>query len=227
MDFYEGEILLINKPKEWTSFDVVNKVRNVIRRKFEKKLKVGHAGTLDPLASGLLIICTGKKTKQISEFSGLDKEYIAKIVFGATRPSFDKETEIDKHFDNQHITVNKLEKGLNSFMGVQEQTPPVFSAKKINGQKAYINARKGKEVQMRTVNVEFKKIDLLEHNLPENATIKLLVSKGTYIRSFADDLGKRLNSGAYLDELIRTKIGSFSLEDAITPEQFEDMVNQL
>ncbi len=227
MNFYEGEVLLFNKPKEWTSFDVVNKVRNVIRRKYGKKLKVGHAGTLDPLASGLLIICTGRMTKQISNYSGLDKEYIAKINFGATRPSFDKETEIDKHFDNQHITQGLLEKTLSTFLGKQEQTPPVFSAKKINGQKAYINARKGKDVEMRTVVVEFKELELLEHNLPETATIRLVVSKGTYIRSFADDLGKRLNSGAYLDELQRTKIGNFSLNNAMTPQEFEEMVQNM
>lgn len=227
MDFFEGETLLINKPIQWTSFDVVNKVRNVIRRKFDQKLKVGHAGTLDPLASGLLILCTGKMTKKISDFSELNKEYIAKIIFGATTPSFDKETEIDEHFEKNHITEEFLKETLKGFLGKQEQIPPKFSAKKIDGEKAYIKARKGQEVIMKTVIVDFQEIEILEQNLPETATIRLTVSKGTYIRSFAHDLGERLNSGAYLDELKRTAIGNFKIKDAYELDDFVQLVNEM
>ncbi len=227
MDFFEGELLLFNKPKEWTSFDVVNKVRNVIRRKYNRKIKVGHAGTLDPLASGLLILCTGRMTKKISEFSGLNKEYIAKINFGATRPSFDKETEIDKHFETKQITENFLLETIKKFQGKQEQIPPKFSAKKIAGEKAYEIARRGGEVKMKSVIVEFHEIEMLENNLPQTATIRLLVSKGTYIRSFANDLGKALNSGAYLDELQRTAIGEHKLENAYEIDEFVQLVNNL
>ncbi|MBN2662314.1 MAG: tRNA pseudouridine(55) synthase TruB [Bacteroidales bacterium] len=226
-DFFEGQMLLINKPKEWTSFDVVNKVRNVIRRKYEKKLKVGHAGTLDPLASGLLILCTGKMTKKIADFSGLDKEYIAEITFGATTPTYDLEAEPDTFFDKEHITEDLLNYTLAKFIGKQNQSPPIFSAKKINGQKAYEIARKGKDFEMKKVEVEFKEIQLLEHNLPNNATIRLKVSKGTYIRSFAFDLGQKLNSGAYLSDLIRTKIGDYNLNEATELNDFQEKVNNI
>ena len=227
MNFFEGEILLIDKPLEWTSFDVVNKVRNLIRRKYGKKLKVGHAGTLDPLATGLLILCTGKFTKRISEFSGLDKEYTATVTFGATTPSFDKETEINEHFENKHITEDLLKDKLKSFLGEYEQTPPIYSAKKIKGQKAYEFARNGENVKMKRVTVTIKNIELLEHNLPESAKIKLTVSKGTYIRSFAYDLGKSLDSGAYLESLRRTKIGNFDVKDAYTIPEFEEIVKNI
>lgn len=226
-NFFEGQMLLINKPKEWTSFDVVNKVRNVIRRKYEKKLKVGHAGTLDPLASGLLILCTGKMTKKIADFSGLDKEYIAEISFGATTPTYDLESEPDTFFDKDHITEELLKETLDRFLGKQNQSPPIFSAKKINGQKAYEIARKGEDIEMKKVEVEFKEIELLEHDLPKTAKIRLKVSKGTYIRSFAYDLGKELNSGAFLSDLIRTKIGEFNIEDATELNDFQKNVDNL
>ncbi len=227
MDFYKGEIILINKDKGWTSFDVVNKVRNIIRRKYGQKLKVGHAGTLDPLASGLLIICTGKKTKSINEFMGLDKEYIATVGFGATTPSYDLETDFDNHYPTDHLTEELLQKTLETFKGIQKQTPPIFSAKKIKGQKAYNIARKGKQVDIKEVEVNFKEIELLEANLPEQALIRLLVSKGTYIRSFAHDLGQKLGTGSYLKDLIRTKIGNFSLEDSMTITEFEQLVKNI
>ena len=227
MDFFEGELLLFNKPKDWTSFDVVNKVRNVIRRKYDRKIKVGHAGTLDPLATGLLILCTGRKTKKISEFSGLNKEYIAKINFGATTPSFDKETPIDNRFEVEQITDRLLAETVNKFLGKQEQIPPKFSAKKIAGEKAYEIARRGDDVKLKSSIVEFFEIEILDAHLPQTATIRLLVSKGTYIRSFANDLGKALNSGAYLDELQRTSIGEYKLTNAYEIDEFVQLVNSL
>jgi len=226
-DFFVGEKLLFNKPKEWTSFDVVNKTRNIIRRKYGKKIKVGHAGTLDPLATGLLVLCTGKMTKKITDFSELDKEYIAEITFGATTPTYDLEVKPDAFFDNEHITKELLSETISLFIGKQIQTPPVYSAKKINGKKAYEMARKGEEVKMRRVEVEFKEIELLEHNLPNKAVIRLLVSKGTYIRSFAYDLGLKLDSGAYLSDLKRTKIGDLKLEDASEIDDFQKNVENM
>lgn len=226
LNFYEGETLLLDKPKEWSSFDVVNKTRILIKRKFGKKLKVGHAGTLDPLATGLLILCTGRKTKTISSFSNLDKEYIAKIAFGATTPSYDLETEPDAHFEKSHINLELLEKTLEEFKGKQLQRPPIFSAKKVNGEKAYINARLGKEIEVRKQEIEIKEIEILKNNLPDEIEVRLLVSKGTYIRSFAHDLGQKLNSGAYLKNLIRTKIGNFELKNAYSIEEFEKIVEK-
>ncbi len=226
LNFYEGELLLFNKPSEWTSFDVVNKVRNLIRKKHGRKIKVGHAGTLDPLATGLMIICTGKMTKKISEFSGLDKEYISEITFGATTPSYDRETEPDQFFDNKHITLDLLNETLKTnFLGKQTQIPPIYSAKKINGEKAYEKARRGEDVKMRKTEVEFKEIEILEHDLPTKASIRLLVSKGTYIRSFAFDLGEKLNSGAYMSNLKRTNIGNYKLEDAFELDEFQKLVD--
>ncbi|MBN2893254.1 MAG: tRNA pseudouridine(55) synthase TruB [Bacteroidales bacterium] len=226
LNFYTGEILLFDKPREWSSFDVVNKTRILIKIKFGKKLKVGHAGTLDPLATGLLILCTGKKTKEISEFSGLDKEYIATIAFGNTTPSYDLETEPDKFYKTEQITEDKLIEALKTFEGKQMQTPPIFSAKKINGEKAYINARLGKEVEVRQQEIDIKEIEVLDANLPHEVKIRMVVSKGTYIRSFAHDLGQKLNSGAYLKNLIRTKIGNFDLKNAYSLEDFEKVVQE-
>jgi tRNA pseudouridine55 synthase len=179
------------------------------------------------LASGLLILCTGKFTKKIEEFSNLNKEYIAKINFGASRPSFDKETEIDNQYETSHISEQLLIDTLKTFEGKQMQMPPIYSAKKINGEKAYINARKGRDVEVRPNEVEIYSINLIETKLPETATIKMDVSKGTYIRSFANDLGKKLNSGAYLDELERTKIGNYNIKDSYTIESFTEFLNNL
>ncbi len=224
INFYEGEILLIDKPKEWTSFDVVNKIRNIIRRKFGKKLKVGHAGTLDPLASGLLIIGTGKMTKKLVNYSDLNKEYIAQIKFGVTTPTYDKESEPDKYFEYKHINKNLFEQKISEFEGKQIQVPPKYSAKKINGKKACVVARKGEKIYMRPNEVEFKKIEILELDLPQTATVKMLVSKGTYIRSFAHDLGIKLNTGAILNKLRRTKIGDFYVNKAFTIENVEKFI---
>ncbi len=224
LNFYDGEILLFDKPKTWTSFDVVNKTRITIRQKFGKKLKVGHAGTLDPLATGLLILCTGKKTKTIAELSGKNKEYVATIAFGMTTPSYDLETEADKHFEISHITTELVQKELDGFLGKQLQTPPIFSAKKVNGEKAYINARLGKDVDIKKQEIEIFELEIVENKLPEELTVRMLVSKGTYIRSFAHDLGQKLNSGAYLKNLVRTKIGEFDLKDAYSIEEFQKLV---
>ena len=227
MDFYAGEVLLLDKPKTWSSFDVVNKIRILIKIKFGKKLKVGHAGTLDPLATGLLILCTGKKTKTINDFIGLDKEYIATIKFGETTPSYDSETEPDGFFKTDHITEKLLQETVKSFIGKQMQTPPIYSAKKVNGEKAYINARLGKEIKLKQSEINIKEIEILDINLPDEITVRMTVSKGTYIRSFAYDIGKRMNSGAYLKHLKRTKIGNFLLKDAYSIETFEKIIDEI
>ncbi len=219
--YSEGQILLFDKPLDWTSFDLVNKVRHMIRHNFKiKKIKVGHAGTLDPLATGLMIICTGNTTKQINQLTGLDKTYIATIELGATTPTYDLESEVADRFDFKHITRELLKETLKQFMGNISQVPPIFSAIKIKGQKAYDLARRGKDIELGARNITIHKIEILEFDLP---TIKLLVhcSKGTYIRSLANDLGKALSSGGHLTGLIRTQIGEFKLENALDIEKFK------
>ncbi len=193
----------------------------MIKRKINiKKIKVGHAGTLDPLATGLMIICTGKKTKQIEKLQAINKEYIADIFIGATTPSYDLETEINNKFDTNHITDKLVEKIVNSFIGKQQQIPPSYSAKRINGERAYKKAHKGIKVEMKSIDIEIFDIEILDINLP-NLKIKINCSKGTYIRSIANDIGKKLNSGAYLSGLLRTKIGNFDIKDAIEIEYFK------
>jgi tRNA pseudouridine55 synthase len=225
--FEEGQLLLFNKPLYWTSFDLVNKVRIMIRSMFGiKKIKVGHAGTLDPLASGLMIICTGKATKRISEFSDLDKEYLASLHPGATTPSFDLETETDREFPIDHITRELVQQVLNSFLGEQKQIPPLHSAKLIGGKRAYEFARKGIKKELTPVNIVYKEIELVSFNLAE-IKIRMRCSKGTYIRAFARDFGQALNSGCYLSALERTAIGTFSLDDALTIEKFAEYLEQL
>ena len=227
MDFITGEILLFNKDKDWTSFDVVNKARNIIRKKLDiKKIKVGHAGTLDPMATGLLVVCTGKMTKKINDLQNDNKEYIAEITLGATTPSFDKETEIDKTFDYSEITKEEIIKTLKTFEGKQMQIPPIYSAIKINGQRAYQIARKGGEVKMKPRKIEIFDIELLNFDLPA-ITVKVNCSKGTYIRSLARDLGEKLNNGAYLSQLTRTISGNYKLSDSITINEFEKLVNKI
>jgi tRNA pseudouridine55 synthase len=225
--FEEGQVLLFDKPLYWTSFDLVNKVRIMIRSASGiKKIKVGHAGTLDPLATGLMIVCTGKATKRIEEYSGLDKEYVASIHLGQTTPSYDLETETDKNFPVDHITREMVEKTLNGFLGEQKQMPPLFSAKFIDGKRAYKYARKGIAREIEPVTVTFREVDLLNFELPE-ISVRLLCSKGTYIRSFARDLGEALDSGAYLAALVRTAVGSFSLGNALTLEKFQLSLEQM
>ncbi len=214
--YQTGQVMLIDKPENWTSFDVVNKIRYQIKRKFNlKKIKVGHAGTLDPLATGLVIICTGRMTKQIENFQAQVKEYEAEVYLGATTPSFDLETEIDAQYPINHITEPLIYETAKSFIGKQEQTPPVFSAKKINGKRAYLSAREGKKVEMRKHNIEIFELEITDINLPV-VKMRILCSKGTYIRSLAYDFGQKLNSGAYLQKLRRTKIGDYSIKDAQT-----------
>jgi len=225
--FEEGQILLFDKPLYWTSFDLVNKIRIMIRSALGiKKIKVGHAGTLDPLASGLMIICTGKATKRIDEFRDLDKEYIAIIHLGETTPSFDLETEVDKQYSTAHINEDMVKKELNGFLGEQKQTPPLYSAKFINGKRAYEYARKGVEKSLEAVTVNFREIELVDFTMPE-IKIRLLCSKGTYIRSFARDIGQSLGSGAYLSSLKRSAIGSYRLDDATDLEKFELLLQQM
>ena len=225
--FEEGQVLLFDKPLYWTSFDLVNKVRIMIRSAFGiKKIKVGHAGTLDPLASGLMVICTGKATKKIDEFRDLDKEYVATIHLGETTPSFDLETETDEHYPTSHISAEYVRKILDSFLGEQKQLPPMYSAKRIAGKRAYEFAREGIHKELEPVTVFFREIELLSFGIPETK-IRLVCSKGTYIRSFARDFGKALKSGSYLSALERTAIGSYHVSQAYDLEKFQDYIEQM
>jgi len=223
-DFLNGKVLLFNKGKDWTSFDLVNKARYIIRNKFDiKKIKVGHAGTLDPLATGLVIVCTGKETKKINQYQDADKTYLTTITFGATTPSFDLETEPDKTYPYQHITKEKLEKAIASLTGEIEQIPPAYSAIHVNGQRAYQAARKGENPKLKARKVQVYKMKILDFNLPD---IKLEINcgKGTYIRAIARDLGKELQSGAHLKQLERTTIGSYNITNAISIKEFENQL---
>lgn len=225
--FEEGKVLLFDKPVYWTSFDLVNKVRIMIRSTFGiRKLKVGHAGTLDPLASGLMIICTGKSTKKIDEFRDLDKEYVATLHLGETTPSFDLETETDNHYPTDHISEEAVNDALTGFLGEQKQLPPMYSAKLIAGKRAYEFARKGIERKLEPVTVNFREIELISFKTPE-IKVRLVCSKGTYIRSFARDLGLALKSGSYLSALERTSIGSYHVKDAYTMEKFKEYIEQM
>lgn len=225
--FEEGQVLSFNKPLYWTSFDLVNKVRIMIRSAFGlKKIKVGHAGTLDPLAGGLMIICTGRATKKIEEFRDLDKEYVATFTIGMTTPSFDLETETDKYYPTEHIDEDLVRKALGGFLGEQLQMPPIYSAKLLEGKRAYEYARKGVEKELQPVKVYFREIELISFSMPE-ATVRVLCSKGTYIRSFARDLGLALGSGAYLSALERTAIGRFTVKEAYSLESFEEYLGRL
>ena len=225
--FEEGQVLLFDKPLYWTSFDLVNKVRIIIRSTLGiRKIKIGHAGTLDPLASGLMIICTGKATRRIEEFRDLDKEYIATIHVGETTPSYDLETEINDRFPVEQISENIVLTTLKGFLGEQKQIPPVHSAKMIDGRRAYEFARKGIKKEMNPVTVYFRELDLLSFGIPD-MRIRILCSKGTYIRSFARDLGKALGSGAYLASLERTAIGPYLLKNAFSLDFFENSIKEL
>lgn len=226
MNFIEGEVLYFNKPLTWTSFNLVAKVKYPLLRKLRvKKLKVGHAGTLDPLATGVMIICIGKATKRIEEFQYQTKEYIATIKLGATTPSFDLEKEIDATYPTEHITRELVEETLNKFIGSIEQIPPAFSACKIDGERAYELARAGKEVELKPKTLVIDEIELLECNLPE-IKIRVVCSKGTYIRALARDIGEALNSGAHLTGLIRTRVGDVKLEHCMEIENFVEWLDK-
>ncbi|WP_224488727.1 tRNA pseudouridine(55) synthase TruB [Robertkochia flava] len=226
-DIKQGQILLVDKPLEWSSFQAVNKIKWAIKKGFKlKKIKVGHAGTLDPLATGLLVICTGKFTKKIPELQGMVKEYTGTITLGATRPSFDMETGIDATFPTDHITPELIDETIaNQFLGTIEQYPPVFSAVKKDGKRLYEFAREGKEVEIKPRNVHIDAFEITGVNFPE-LSFRIVCSKGTYIRSMASDLGKALNSGAYLSSLRRTKIGDFNVSNAMSPLDFPDMLER-
>jgi len=219
-DFKAGEVFLLDKPLEWTSFNVVSSIRHRMRRVTGlKKNKVGHAGTLDPLATGLLIICTGKATKQIEKYQAQVKEYTGTFLLGATTPCFDKEQEEDKTYPTEHITEEMIKEMAIYFTGVQEQTPPIFSAIKIKGKRAYDYARNDEEVIIKPKTIEIMEFEITNIRMPE-VDFKVVCSKGTYIRSLARDFGNKLNSGAYLIALRRIKIGDFSVDDALTPDEF-------
>jgi len=227
LDFVTGEILLFDKPLDWTSFDLVNKVRNLLCRKLNlKKLKVGHAGTLDPKAKGLVIICTGKLTKQIDLIQAETKEYIATLKLGATTPSFDLESEEDQIFPTEHISLDLINAQLNQFLGEIDQIPPIYSAIKVNGKRAFDYARKGKELELAPRKIVINSILVEKFDLPE-LVLKITCGKGTYIRSLARDIGVSLNSGAYLTGLVRTRNGEYCLDDALTIEKFENILSTL
>ncbi|KXN99157.1 pseudouridine synthase [Aequorivita aquimaris] len=220
-DYKEGQVILIDKPLEWTSFQAVNKVRWLIRKSFGiKKIKVGHAGTLDPLATGLLIICTGKFTKKIDTFQAQEKEYTGTFILGATTPSYDLETEIDQTFDISEITSEKIKEATKQFLGEIQQQPPVFSALKKEGKRLYEFARSGEEVEIPFRTVTISEFEITNTELP-TIDFRVVCSKGTYIRSLANDFGKVLNNGAHLSALRRTRIGEFSVENAVGIETFE------
>ncbi|HAO15570.1 MAG TPA: tRNA pseudouridine(55) synthase TruB [Tenacibaculum sp.] len=219
-DFKNGQVLLIDKPLEWTSFQVVNKLRWHIKKHFNlKKIKVGHAGTLDPLATGLLIICTGKQTKSIELYQGQVKEYTGTFTIGSTTPSYDLETEINQTFPIDHITPQLIQETTTTFIGKIQQKPPIFSAIKKDGKRLYELARAGKTTEIKSREIEIKEFEITEIKLPKIA-FRIVCSKGTYIRSIANDFGLALNSGAHLSDLRRTKIGNFSVNNAFNIEEF-------
>ncbi len=218
--FKDGQIILIDKPLEWTSFQVVNKLRWHIKKTFNiKKIKVGHAGTLDPLATGLLIICTGKFTKKITEYQAQTKEYTGTITLGATTPSYDLETEIDKTYSISHLSDSLIQETTKKFIGEINQKPPIFSAIKKDGKRLYELARKGKTTKIESRKVTVLDFEITNIQLP-NVDFRIVCSKGTYIRSIANDFGKALNCGGYLSKLRRTKIGNFSVDKALSPLEF-------
>ncbi len=229
MDLENGEVLLIKKPLHFTSFDAVNKLKYAIVKAYNahfyengkriKKFKIGHAGTLDPLATGLLIICYGKKTKSINDFMGMNKEYTGSIFLGATRPSYDKETEVDQISETSHISDDLIYQTAIDFLGEQMQIPPMFSAIKKNGIRAYQNARVGVEVEMTARKINIVEFEITKIEMPL-VYFRIVCSKGTYIRSIAYDFGRALQSGAYLDSLCRTKIGEFMIENAFNLDDF-------
>lgn len=223
-DFLNGQVLLIDKPLTWTSFDVVNFLRSLIRKVYDlKKLKVGHTGTLDPLATGLLIICTGKKTKEIDEYQGMDKVYVGSMIMGSSTPSYDKETKPDHFFDYSEITNEDLVNATKQFNGKIEQIPPIYSAVKIDGKRAFNYARKNKDVTLKSRTVTINNFSLLNIDLP-TIDFSISCSKGTYIRALVNDYGKALNNGAHLSALRRTQIGEFKVQNAYSIESFRKLI---
>jgi tRNA pseudouridine55 synthase len=227
-DFEEGEVLAFDKPLRWTSFDLVAKVRAKLCHLLgKKKLKVGHSGTLDPLATGVVIVCTGKKTKLIEQLQYDVKEYVATLQLGATTPSYDMEKEVDRTYPTEHITRELIDRTIPLFLGEQWQVPPMFSAVQINGKRAYEFARKGQEVELKPKLLVIDEIEVLSFDAERMLlTIRVVCSKGTYIRALARDIGERLQSGAYLTALRRTRVGNTRVEDCLTLEQFMEQLNQ-
>ncbi len=221
MDFESGVVIPIDKPYEWSSADVVRKIKSALRRLGYRKIKIGHAGTLDPLATGVLLVCIGKATKKAEALQAEHKEYVTTVELGATTPSYDMEHMIDERFPYEHITKEAVEVALEKFIGEQEQVPPIFSAKLINGKRAYEYAREGQEVEMRRSVITFYEMELLDYSLPK-ITIRMKCSKGTYVRSVARDLGLMLGSGGYLTELRRTASGNYKAEECYTVEEVID-----
>jgi tRNA pseudouridine55 synthase len=223
--FINGEVLLIDKPIGWTSFNVVKKIKYLIQKKYNiKKLKVGHAGTLDPLATGLLIICTGKATKKIIDFQNMSKVYTGEITLGATTDSYDLETEITKTYETKHLTASVLEKTTKKFIGEINQVPPIFSAIKLNGERLYKKARRGESVKIKSRKIKIFDFTLTNIDMPK-VNFKINCSKGTYIRSIANDFGKELNSGGYLSRLCRESIGNYHLSESLDINSFKNSLN--
>ena len=223
IDIEKGGVILVNKPYQWTSFQAVNKIKVRLKHYFKtKKVKIGHAGTLDPLATGLLIVCVGKFTKKIEEYQAQEKEYTGTFYLGATTPCFDKEKEIDNYYPTDHITQDDIYKAAEAFLGEQEQVPPMFSALKVNGVRAYEFARDNKEIELKSRKITIKEFEITRIDLPE-VDFRIVCSKGTYIRSIARDFGYYLNSGAYLTALCRTRIGEYKLCDA---QEIEDIISE-
>lgn len=227
-DFYTGEVLLIDKPYTWSSFQAVNKLKHAIKKhpslivnSVKVKPKIGHAGTLDPLATGLLIVCTGKKTKSINDLMGMDKEYTGTFFLGATTPCFDLEKPIDQYYPTEHITNEDILKTAQNFVGLQQQVPPLFSAVMINGKRAYELARQGIEAEIKPRDIEIKEFEITTVEMP-SVGFRIVCSKGTYIRSIARDFALALNTGGHLTKLCRTRIGEFQLKDALTPNEFSE-----
>lgn len=226
MDYISGEILVVDKPYRWTSFDAVKRLRGAVQRRLNaKRFKVGHAGTLDPLATGVLLVCTGRATKRIAELQEGMKEYVAEITFGATTPSYDLEKEIDATYPWEHITPELIAETLPRFQGHVMQVPPVFSAVKVDGKRAYNYARKGKEVEIKAKPLEIKELEVLNWEAPK-LTLRVLCSKGTYIRALARDLGEAMNSGAHLTALRRTRVGDYTIDDAMSLDQALELIKE-
>lgn len=226
MDFLGGEVLAFDKPKTWTSFGIVARVRWLLSQKLGQKVKVGHAGTLDPLATGVLLLCTGRATKRIEELQSHEKEYVATLRLGATTPSFDMEHPEDATYPTAHITRQRVEEVLRTFTGTIEQVPPTFSACKIKGERAFYLARNGQPVPLKPKTITISRIDLLSFQ-PTEISIRVVCSKGTYIRALARDIGQALDSGAYLTELRRTRVGDYRVEDCQTLETFPQWLDKV